>query len=98
LLSARQSKIIKTGGSLTHLGCSFKDLCTHIESLWEPGMSWENHPKEWQIDHIKALGLFDLTDPKQIAIAAHYTNPQPLWTADHHEKPRRDRVLIRGMR
>ena len=40
------------------------------------------------IDHIRALVLFDLTDPEQRRIAFHYTNLQPLWALDNVRKGR----------
>lgn len=41
-----------------HLPYTLKELKTHIESLWEPWMNWENYGSynkdypTWQIDHI----------------------------------------------
>jgi hypothetical protein len=57
-------------------------------------MSWGNLGSIWQLDHIKALGLFDLTDRSQFIKAAHFTNLQPLFTADHVAKTSVDRKLI----
>jgi hypothetical protein len=62
------------------LGCSFSELRVHLEGKFKPGMSWENHGiKGWHIDHIKPLASFDLTDKKQLAMACHFSNLQPLW-------------------
>ena len=59
----------------------------HIESLWEPGMSWHNHTLDgWHIDHIKPCSSFDLTDPEQQKICFHYLNCQPLWAKDNLSK------------
>lgn len=38
------------------------------------------------IDHIKPLASFDLTDRSQFLEACHYTNLQPLWSEDNIEK------------
>lgn len=53
-------------------------------------MTWENYGKEWQIDHIEALGLFDLTVPEELGRACYYTNLQPLWKNDHGIKTKED--------
>lgn len=58
---------------------------SHLESLFKPGMSWENHG-EWHIDHILPLASFDLTDEQQAAKACHYTNLQPLWASENMSK------------
>lgn len=85
----------KGGSVIQDLGCPIEDFMKHLEGLWKPGMSWDNYPEEWQIDHIKALGLFDLTDPEQFKQAVHFTNQQPLSTSEHLAKTRLDRELIR---
>jgi hypothetical protein len=67
------------------LGCSAKEFASHIESLFEPWMNWDNWGKctgklqtTWHIDHIKPLSHFNLSDPEQQKIAFHYTNCRPL--------------------
>jgi len=76
----RKIKVQKTFQShVRFLGCTVKDLREHIESQFEPWMSWENHGAYgWHIDHIKPLASFNLSDPKQFAEACHYTNLRPL--------------------
>jgi len=66
----------------TSIGCSRKDLRVHIESEFQPGMTWENYG-EWEIDHIKPLCLFNLLDQKERLAANLYTNLQPLWAKDN---------------
>ena len=83
------------GSAIRDLGCSLPEFIAYIESLWQPGMSWENYYTDWQIDHIRAISLFDITDPEQFKQAVHYTNQQPLFTAEHLAKTRLDRELIR---
>jgi hypothetical protein len=75
----------KTHPSMVHTGCSPDELRQHLESQWMPGMSWDNKG-EWEIDHIRPLASYDLTDPEQYAKAAHYTNLQPLWKEDNRRK------------
>lgn len=82
----RYMKQHRAQGSVTSaLGCSWSELMRHLESKFQPGMSWENRA-DWHIDHIRPLSSFDLTDPAQFAQAAHYTNLQPLWALDNLRK------------
>lgn len=77
---------VKNEKCLSILGCSFEDFKLHIESLWEPWMTWENkgNPKDgilelnksWDIDHI--IPLASATNEDEITNLNHYTNLQPL--------------------
>lgn len=82
LQRAGQSKKDRT---MSLVGCTANELKAHLESLFSPGMSWDNR-REWHIDHIIPLAKFDLTDPEQQAAAFHYTNLQPLWARDNIRK------------
>jgi hypothetical protein len=75
----------KSGSAIKSLGCSVEFLKKHIEALFEPGMTWQNHG-QWHIDHIVPLNHFDLTDSLQLQKACHYTNLQPLWKCDNIKK------------
>lgn len=64
------------------VGCDFPSLMKHIESLFRPGMTWDNYGKgedKWHIDHITPCSSFDLTDVEQQRKCFHYSNLQPLW-------------------
>ena len=79
----------KNGPSLGYLSETPTFYRTYLESLFQPGMVWDNYghgPGKWQIDHIKELNEFDLTDQDQIKLAWHWTNLQPLWDEDHKAK------------
>lgn len=67
------------------LGCSFPELKIHLESLFLPGMTWENRSL-WEIDHIRPCASFDLMDPEQQKCCFHHTNLQPLWKKDNRMK------------
>jgi hypothetical protein len=72
----------KKVSAVRDLGCSMKFFIKHIESKWQPGMSWNNYGnkrRQWSLDHIKALANFDLTKKSDQKKACHYTNIQPLW-------------------
>jgi hypothetical protein len=74
----------KVGSAVNDLGCSTQYLKKHIESKWQPGMTWDNWTKDgWHIDHIRPLSSFDLSDRSQLLQACNYTNLQPLWATDN---------------
>ncbi len=56
-------------------------------------MTWENWGSgsgTWQIDHIRPLARFNLTDREQVLQACHHTNLQPLWFDEHVAKTTED--------
>ena len=67
------------------LGANFQIVKTHIESLFQPGMSWDNYGK-WHIDHKVPCSAFDLKCPVQQLACCHYTNLQPLWARENYRK------------
>jgi len=71
---------------IAQLGCTRWQARKHIERLWLPGMSWDNHGKGWEIDHIIPASRFDMNDPMQRLQMCHFTNLQPLWTRDNRRK------------
>ena len=79
---------LRSGSAIEMLGCSIDEARVHLESQFSEGMSWDNHG-DWHIDHIKPLSWFDLSDPKQMAEACHYTNLQPLWGSENISKGNR---------
>lgn len=89
ILRARLNSAIrntqKTGSAVNDLGCSIEELKKHLESKFEPWMSWDNHG-EWHIDHIIPLASFDLSNPDELKKACHYTNLQPLKASDNMSK------------
>lgn len=85
----------KTGSAVRDLGCTIDFLKIYLESLFLPGMTWENHglgKDKWHIDHILPLDSFDLTDRKQFLQACHYTNLQPMWSIDNLRKS--NKILV----
>jgi hypothetical protein len=81
----RNAKTVKVAKTSVLIGCSGKELMAYLQSLFAPGMSWDNYG-EWHIDHIRPCASFDLTDPAQQRECFHYTNLQPLWAADNLAK------------
>jgi len=75
----------KIGSFSSLIGCTGRELVSYIESLWLPGMNWDNR-SEWHIDHIIPLASFNLLDSEELSKASHYTNLRPLWAKDNKDK------------
>lgn len=65
------------------LGCSFEEFKTHIESQWEPWMTWDNYGLYngelnygWDIDHI--IPSSSALTEDDVYKLNHYTNLKPL--------------------
>lgn len=69
------------------LGCNWLIFKLHIESLFKPGMTWDNYG-EWQIDHIKPC--LAAKDETELLKLQHYLNLQPIWKQFHFEKTKND--------
>ena len=68
---------IKSASTMELIGCTVDDLRRHLESKFEPWMTWANYGL-WDIDHIKACAKFDLTDPEQQHACFNWSNLQPM--------------------
>ncbi len=75
-----KSKISKTN---VILGCSFEDFKQHLESKFEPWMTWDNYGKYngelnfgWDIDHI--IPISTAKTEETVMELNHYSNLQPL--------------------
>lgn len=86
----RSSLVRKNNKTIELVGCSMTDFAQHIESLWDPGMSWETWKRDgWHIDHIRPVSSFDLTFIVQQQLAFSWANSRPLWGSDNLEKSAR---------
>ena len=81
--SIKQKGYIKESRTFEILDCSFEYFKQHIESFWEPWMSWDNYGKYngvegygWDIDHI--IPLATAKTEEDVIRLNHYTNLQPL--------------------
>jgi hypothetical protein len=73
------------GSAVRDLGCSLNFLKSYLESLFQPGMTWDNWTTEgWHIDHI--IPLATAKTPEDMIKLCHYTNLQPLWAVDNLSK------------
>lgn len=78
------------------IGCSDEQLANHLESQFEPWMSWYNYGSEWHVDHIKPCAAFDLSIESERLACFHYTNLRPLRSIDNWTKNSRfNGVLLR---
>lgn len=68
----------KNGPTAKDVGCTAAELRIHLSRLFADGMAWENYGIVWELDHIRPLASFDLTDRQQYLEAAHFTNVRPL--------------------
>lgn len=72
-------------GTRELLGCSWLEFKSHIESLFQPGMTWDNHGTYgWHYDHI--FPLAKCVTEEDLIRTCHYTNIQPLWAKDNIRK------------
>lgn len=76
----------KKGKTLDLLGCSISFLKSHLESMFDKYMSWDNYGTYWHIDHIVPIASFDLSDPEQQKLCFHYSNLQPLEATENMRK------------
>jgi len=60
------------------MGCTLAFFRAHYESLFKPGMTWENYG-EWESDHIKEMNSFDLLNEETWKVCMHWSNLQPQW-------------------
>lgn len=73
---------------ITHLqliGCSSKTLKIYLQNKFVDGMNYDNYGK-WDIDHIKAISLYDLSDINELKECFNYKNLQPMWHIDNIKK------------
>ena len=81
----------KPAKTLELLGCTWEEAKAHIESLFQEGMTWENHGKgddKWHIDHIRPVCSFE---DHELHLMNHISNLRPLWQKDNLAKIGSDR-------
>lgn len=85
----RKAKTTKCAGTMAILGCSIADFMAFIGGNFQPGMTWDNWGRgrgKWNLDHIRPVSSFDLTQPHHQARCFHFANFQPLWSIDNLRK------------
>lgn len=69
------------------IGIDRAGFYAHIESLFLPGMTWENRSlRGWHIDHIIPCSFFDHSVKEQAKACWHYTNLRPMWAYSNLSK------------
>lgn len=69
----------------SRLNYSLDELMSHLEGLFQPGMTWANYGR-WHVDHRRPCAAFDLTKEDQFAQCWALANLQPLWAEDNIRK------------
>ena len=64
------------------LGIDIDTYRKWIEFKFTPEMNWSNI----EIDHVKPICLFDVSNDEQLKEAFSWKNTQPLLKHDHHQK------------
>jgi hypothetical protein len=79
----------KGGHAVRDLGCTIEFFKEYLESLFQPGMTWDNWgvgKGKWNIDHHMPLSAFDLTDRQHVLLAVNYLNLRPMWFEENMAK------------
>jgi hypothetical protein len=75
----------KTNRAIDILGCSVEEAKSHVESLFQPGMTWDNYGYfTWHIDHVIPISSGKTAD--ELKKLCHFSNLQPLWALDNIKK------------
>lgn len=85
-MALKRDGLEKDASAIDLLGCPVWHLWAHFDFLFRPGMTRDNHGKVWEVDHIRPVVSFDLTDPEQQKRCFHWTNLQPLFVKENREK------------
>jgi hypothetical protein len=83
-ISIKRNGYTKTSKTMTILGTDYETFKKHLESLWEPWMSWDNYGLYkidtfnygWDIDHI--IPTSSAKTEEEVLKLNHYTNIKPL--------------------
>ena len=78
-------KVNKEYNTEAILGCDWRAARAHFESLFQEGMTWDNHG-EWHIDHIKPVALYMNASAEEVKALNHISNLQPLWANENFTK------------
>jgi hypothetical protein len=80
---------VKHKSTLELTGCNLEELKKHLESNFQPGMTWDNYGTYWSVDH--NIPLCTAKTPEDLERLSHFTNLQPLTIVENCSKAGRDR-------
>ena len=72
----------KPSSTKDFLGIDIEAYKKRLEFQFTPEMNWSNI----EIDHVKPICMFDVSDDEQFKEAFSWKNTQPLLKHDHHQK------------
>jgi hypothetical protein len=80
----KKQQAIKSGSTVSIIGCSLEEFKQHIESQFELWMNWNNYGgrliqspnTSWDLDHI--IPVSSAQTPEDLIRLNHYTNFKPL--------------------
>lgn len=87
-MSHRIKKYIESSSSIWReaISCTPKQLVTHLESQFDPSMSWANYGTHWHIDHIVPCAAFDPSKANHLKWCWHHKNLRPLIGTENVDK------------
>ena len=69
------------------IGCTVAELRAHVESLFQPGMTWDNRGRAgWHLGRVFPLSVARKAGPEVLTKALNWRNVQPLWAKDNYAK------------
>lgn len=86
-IQKRMSQVIRGGCPRDWqalLGYDARLLVPHLETLFEPWMSWENYGSEWHVDHRRPVSSFKL--PEEVRECWALSNLWPMRAIDNLRK------------
>ncbi|KKM21063.1 hypothetical protein LCGC14_1639150, partial [marine sediment metagenome] len=71
------------------VGYTLKQLRTHLQGQFQPGMAWGNYGKGgWEVDHVIPKSVFNYTKPEDEDFKRCWSlsNLQPMWKLENNSK------------
>lgn len=83
----KEGRRMRGGAWQGHVGYTIKELYAHVESLFEPGMSWDNFG-EWHLDHVipKHYFRYGKMADEQFKACWSLANLHPMWAHKNIKK------------
>jgi hypothetical protein len=71
---------------LNLIGTDRDTFVNHVNSYRLSGMTDENFGKEWTLDHVVPVDIFDFSDEQQLKLCYNYHNIMPMFLNDNRIK------------